>query len=84
MDFVITVCDQAAGETCPFWPGVPIAAHWGLPDPAAIESDDEAAAQAFLDTALALKRRIELLLALPADVFDQRTVQGRVDAIGTS
>src|SRR5450631_1976964 len=69
MDFVITVCDQAAGETCPFRPGVPITAHWGLPDPAAIETDDDAAPQAFLDTALALKGRIELLLALPADVF---------------
>jgi arsenate reductase len=63
MDLIFTVCDQAAGEACPFWPGAPVTAHWGLPDPAAVEGGDAAKAQAFRDTALVLKRRIELLLA---------------------
>jgi arsenate reductase len=63
IDFVFTVCDQAAGEACPYWPGAPVTAHWGMPDPAAVEGDDAALGQAFRDTALVLKRRIELLLA---------------------
>jgi arsenate reductase len=63
MDLIFTVCDQAAGEACPFWPGAPVTAHWGMPDPAAVEGGDAAKAQAFRDTALVLKRRIELLLA---------------------
>ncbi len=84
IDFVITVCDQAAGEACPFWPGAPVTAHWGMPDPAAITGDDATIARAFLDTALALKRRIELMLSLSLDAFDRPTVQRRVDAIGAS
>ena len=66
MDFVFTVCDQAAGEACPYWPGAPITAHWGMPDPAAVEGGDAAKAQAFRDTAMVLKRRIELLLLASA------------------
>ena len=62
MDLIFTVCDQAAGEACPYWPGAPVTAHWSLPDPAAVEGGDAAKAQAFRDTALVLKRRIELLL----------------------
>ena len=61
MDFVITVCDQAAGEQCPFWPGQPITAHWGMPDPAAATGTDEQIRKAFTDTASMLRRRIELL-----------------------
>ena len=66
MDFVFTVCDQAAGEACPYWPGAPVTVHWGMADPAAVEGDDAAKAQAFRDTALVLKRRIELLLLASA------------------
>ena len=65
MDFVFTVCDNAAGEVCPVWPGQPMTAHWGVADPSAFEGSDEAQAQVFWDAALVLKRRIELMLALP-------------------
>ena len=64
LDFIFTVCDSAAGESCPFWPGQPMTAHWGLPDPAAVQGSDDDKARAFMATALALKRRIELMLAL--------------------
>jgi arsenate reductase len=83
MDFVFTVCDNAAGEVCPFWPGQPMTAHWGLPDPAAVEGSDEAKARAFLETALALKRRIELMLALPVASLDRQRLRAEVQAIGT-
>lgn len=82
MDFVITVCDQAAGEACPFWPGQPITAHWGLPDPAAVEGSDEQRRRAFLDTSVALRRRIELMIALPIDKLDALALQDRMRAIG--
>jgi arsenate reductase len=82
MDFIITVCDQAAGEVCPVWPGHPVSAHWGLPDPAAVEGSDSAKAQAFHETALALKRRIELLLALPLDGLDALAIHREVKDIG--
>jgi protein-tyrosine-phosphatase len=65
MDFVFTVCDQAAGEVCPLWPGQPMTAHWGLEDPAAVEGTPEQQRAAFRNAALLLKRRIELLVALP-------------------
>lgn len=65
IDVVITVCDNAAGETCPIWPGHPIKAHWGLPDPAAVEGDDAAVDAAFEDTHAALSRRIAKLIELP-------------------
>lgn len=67
MDFVITVCDNAAGETCPVWPGHPAIAHWGVPDPAATPDDP----QAFKHAWLTLRRRIELMLALPLDKLDR-------------
>ena len=82
MDFVFTVCDQAAGEVCPFWPGQPMTAHWGLPDPAAVQGSDDARAQAFLDALVTLKRRIELLLALPMHALERQAVQGRLRDIG--
>jgi arsenate reductase (thioredoxin) len=82
MDFVITVCDQAAGEPCPFWPGQPMTAHWGMPDPAAVEGTDEQRWQAFRDTAAALRRRIELLASLPLDKLDRLSLQNKVRDIG--
>ena len=81
-DFAFTVCDNAAGEVCPFWPGQPMTAHWGLPDPAAVEGSDERKAQAFMDTAIALKRRIELMLALPLDTLAGMSLQREIDRIG--
>jgi arsenate reductase len=83
MDFVFTVCDQAAGEACPFWPGQPMTAHWGTPDPAAVEGPDDTKAQAFRDTAVTLRRRLELLLALPLDKLEPLAVRTEVRHIGT-
>lgn len=83
MHFVFTVCDQAAGEACPVWPGQPMTAHWGLPDPAAVTGDEAACARAFLDAFIALKRRIELLLALPVNSLDRLALQQAVRDIGT-
>jgi arsenate reductase len=83
MDFVFTVCDQAAGEVCPVWPGQPMTAHWGIPDPAAV-ADDGAGAQmlAFRDAFRMLERRIKLFLALPLASLDRLALQRQVDAIG--
>lgn len=83
MDFVFTVCDQAAGEVCPVWPGQPMTAHWGQPDPAAVEGSDEAKARAFLDAFVTLKRRIELMLALPMAKLDALSLQNQVRDIGS-
>jgi arsenate reductase (thioredoxin) len=82
LDFVITVCDNAAGEVCPVWPGQPVSAHWGLPDPAAVAGDEAHQRQAFVDTAVALRRRIELMLALPIERLDALALQRDVRAIG--
>jgi len=82
MDFVITVCDQAAGEPCPFWPGQPMTAHWGMPDPAAIEGTEDEKRRAFSDTANMLRRRIELLASLPLDKLDRLSLQNRLREIG--
>ncbi|HVZ10124.1 arsenate reductase ArsC [Rhodopila sp.] len=83
MDFVVTVCDQAAGEICPVWPGHPVTAHWGIPDPAAV-TDDGAGAQmlAFRDAFRMLERRITLFLALPLASLDRIALKREVDAIG--
>jgi len=83
LDFVFTVCDQAAGEVCPVWPGQPMTAHWGMPDPAAVEGTDEVKAKAFLDTMVTMKRRIELMLALPLSSLDRMALQKQVKEIGT-
>lgn len=82
MDFVFTVCDQAAGEQCPFWPGQPMTAHWGLPDPAAVEGSDEQKRKAFADTLQALRRRIELFASLPFDKLDRLALQKQAAEIG--
>jgi arsenate reductase len=83
MDFVFTVCDQAAAEVCPVWPGQPMTAHWGVPDPAAVVGTDVVKRKAFLDAFVALKRRIELMLALPLDRLDRLAIQQKVRDIGT-
>jgi protein-tyrosine-phosphatase len=82
LDFVITVCDQAAGEMCPVWPGQPTTAHWGVPDPAAVEGTDEVKLKAFKETAMILKRRIELMLSLPLSKLDRMSLQHKVREIG--
>ena len=82
LNFVFTVCDQAAGELCPIWPGQPVTAHWGVPDPAAVEGTDEAKRRAFLDAYLALRRRIELFTSLPILALDKIALEERVRAIG--
>lgn len=82
LDFVFTVCDKAAGEVCPVWPGQPMTAHWGVPDPAAVEGSDERKQQAIRDTALTLKRRIERFLSLPIPKLDAVALQKAVLDIG--
>jgi arsenate reductase len=82
LDFALTVCDNAAGEVCPVWPGQPMTAHWGVPDPAAVEGSDEQKAKAFMDVAITLKRRIELMLALPMSSLAGMPLQRQMDRIG--
>jgi arsenate reductase len=82
MDFIFTVCDNAAGEVCPVWPGKPITAHWGVADPAAVEGTDEQKRAAFRDAATILRRRIELLVNLPIAKLDQLTIHSKLKAIG--
>jgi arsenate reductase len=83
MDFVFTVCDQAASEVCPVWPGHPVTAHWGVRDPAGARDDDASAQMlAFRDAFRMLERRIKLFLALPLAAIDRIALQRRVDAIG--
>ncbi len=75
MDLVITVCDNAAGEVCPYWPGQPATAHWGYPDPSAGDGSDVQKLEAFRLTLLALKRRLELLISLPAEKLEKTMLQ---------
>ncbi len=84
LDFVLTVCDNAAGEVCPVWPGQPMTAHWGVPDPAAVPGTDEQKAKAFMDTAILLKRRIQLMLSLPLGKLAGLSLQHEIDRIGTT
>jgi arsenate reductase len=83
LDFVFTVCDQAAGEACPFWPGQPITAHWGLADPAEVQGSEQARRKAFADAFVILRRRIELFTGLPLATLDRMALQSRVGQIGT-
>ena len=83
IDFVITVCDQAAAETCPVWPGHPITAHWGVADPAAVAGSDETKRRAFEDAARILKRRIDLFTSLPFEQLSQAAREQHVRAIGS-
>lgn len=82
MDMVITVCDNAAGEACPVWLGHPALAHWGVPDPAAVEGDEDTRKRAFVAAYATLRRRIELLLALPMDKLDHLAAQAKLREIG--
>ncbi len=75
MDFIITVCDNAAGEVCPTWPGNPATAHWGFSDPSKVEGSDELKRQAFKDVTVGLRRRIELLASLPIEKLDRMSLQ---------
>lgn len=82
LDFVFTVCDQAAGEMCPVWIGHPVTAHWGVADPAAFKGSDDEKRQRFRETAVVLKRRIELMLALPMARLDAMAIEREVQDIG--
>ena len=82
MDFVITVCDKAAGEVCPVWPGQPMTAHWGFEDPAAAQGPDETKRKLFEKVFIEIARRIELMLALPLDKLDRLALQKKVREIG--
>jgi arsenate reductase (thioredoxin) len=82
VDVVITVCDHAASEVCPLWPGQPLTAHWGLPDPAAVKGSEAEVQRAFRDTAVTLKRRIDLMLALPLRTLDPTAIRRELRDIG--
>ena len=84
LDFVITVCDNAAGEVCPVWPGQPVTAHWGVPDPAIVEGDEREKMKAFAEACRVLTTRIRLFLSLPIDKLDRLALQNKVREIGTS
>lgn len=84
LDFVFTVCDNAAAETCPYWPGQPITAHWGVPDPAAVEGSAEERRKAFEAAYVALDRRIGLFVSLPLRGLEQLTIKRKVEEIGRS
>lgn len=84
LDFVFTVCDNAAGETCPFWPGQPVTAHWGVEDPAAVQGSDEQKREAFRRAFTLLSSRINQLLALPFDQLSRQALRTRLQEIGRS
>jgi arsenate reductase len=82
MDFIFTVCDNAAGEACPVWPGQPMTAHWGVPDPAAVEGSELERRAAFRAAFAALESRTKLFISLPVASLDRLTLQNKLDAIG--
>lgn len=82
MDFVVTVCDRAAGEVCPVWPGQPMTAHWGFEDPAAALGNDEARRKVFEKVFIEIARRVELMLALPVEKLDRLALERQVREIG--
>lgn len=82
MDFIVTVCDNAAGEVCPVWPGKPVTAHWGFPDPAAVQGSDEEKRAAFSRTLNQIRNRVQLFLSLPLDTLDRMSIESRMRAIG--
>jgi arsenate reductase len=84
LDFVFTVCDNAANEVCPIWPGQPMTAHWGIPDPAAVTGDEKKIVAAFRDAHLSMQRRIELFDALPNKTLDRMALKKRLDDIGST
>jgi protein-tyrosine-phosphatase len=82
MDFVLTVCDKAAGEVCPAWPGQPMSAHWGVEDPVAVQGSTDAIQHAFTDCFVLLNRRIALLTVLPIEKLDKLALQNELAGIG--
>ena len=82
MDFVLTVCDKATAELCPVWPGQPMSAHWGVPDPVLVEGDEETRRKAFADAFIVLSRRIALFANLPIDKLSRLSLQSELDRIG--
>jgi arsenate reductase len=84
MHFVITVCDQAAGEVCPMWPGQPMTAHWGFEDPVAVEGSEEVRIRAFQRAMYQISNRIAILLSLPMEKLDKIALQERVREIGST
>ena len=82
IDFIFTVCDNAAKELCPIWPGQPMTAHWGVPDPAAVEGTPEEIEKAFREAFVTLDRRISLLLCLPLSSLDKLAIKKEIDRIG--
>ena len=82
LDFVFTVCDNAAKEVCPIWPGQPMTAHWGVPDPAAVRGSEAEVERAFRDAFFILERRISLLLCLPLKTLDGLAIKRELDNIG--
>jgi arsenate reductase (thioredoxin) len=82
MDFVFTVCDNAAGEVCPLWPGQPMTAHWGVPDPATVQGSPQQIERAFREAFMILDRRISLFLCLPLSTLNQLAIQNEIDRIG--
>ena len=84
LDFVFTVCDNAAGEVCPVWPGQPMTAHWGIPDPAAVEGNDEDKRKAFAEASRILLNRIRIFVSLPLAKLDRLSLQRKLDELGKS
>lgn len=82
VDFIFSVCDSAAAEACPVWPGHPVTAHWGVPDPAAVQGTDQQKRQAFKQAFTALSRRIDLFLALPLEKLEHLALKKKLDEIG--
>jgi arsenate reductase len=82
MDFVFTVCDNAAKEVCPVWPGQPMTAHWGVPDPAIVEGTPEEIERAYREAFITLERRIALFLSLPLSTLDNLAIKKEIDRIG--
>jgi len=83
MDFIFTVCDQAASEVCPIWPGHPMSAHWGIPDPAVVKGTETERMRAFREAFTTLKRRVELFASLPMASLDRMSLKRSVDEIGS-
>jgi arsenate reductase len=82
MDFIVTVCDNAAGEVCPLWPGQPVTAHWGFPDPAAVVGTEDEKRAAFAQTLRQIRNRVQLFLSLPLETLDRMAIESRMKAIG--
>ena len=82
LDFVVTVCDKAAGEMCPLWPGQPVTAHWGFPDPVAVEGTDDEKRAFFAQTLRQMRNRVQLFLSLPLETLDRMAIENRMKAIG--